>query len=251
MYVTPGIQAYVLPYAILHDTTSRGPLWDPSLNLLSYHYTSPNDSSDTSLTSFIPRSVLAAEYTQNTLVPSLQSPSAPTSWFYFGGAWGDKEYPTSDIRQYHAPIVGEKKFVDGPKGPRFKALGRKLVCPHDTCSVSSTIAPRLWVLNWLYNWAWTCGVFLALVIVGIVSFVVSRHAHRTHGRAWRWWRERRERTKLFSDVERSPLISATTSGAASAATSVVSAEGETGSGYGTMDAVNEVERLDEHVGLSR
>jgi hypothetical protein len=248
MYVTPGIQAYVLPYAILHDTTSRGPLWDPSLNLLSYHYTSPNDSSDTSLSSFIPHSVLATEYTQNTLMPSLQSPSAPTSWFYFGGFWGDKEYPASDIRQYHAPIVGEKKFVDGPLGPRFKALGRRLVCPHDTCSVRTTIAPRLWVLDWLYNWAWTCGVFLALVLVGIVAVVVSRHAHRTHGRAWRWWqerRERRERRKLFSDVERSPLISE----AASGATSVVSAEGET-LGYGTISAVNEVERLDEHVALN-
>ena len=104
MYATPGLQPYILPLGMLHDATSRGPLWDPALNLLSYSYNPPTD----------------------TLTPSTLNPHSPTAWFFFNGKWGDKSYPMSDRRQYG--IVGEYHYVNGPLGPRFKNLGRRKVC---------------------------------------------------------------------------------------------------------------------------
>lgn len=104
MYATPGLQPYILPLGMLHDDTSRGPLWDPSLNLLSYSYHARAD----------------------TLTPSTLNPTAPTAWFFFTGKWGDKSYPLSDRRQYG--ILGEYHYVNGPLGPRFKNLGRRKVC---------------------------------------------------------------------------------------------------------------------------
>lgn len=104
MYATPGLQPYILPLGMLHDTTSRGPLWDPTLNLRSYTYHPPTD----------------------TLTPSTLNPSSPTGWFFFNGKWGDKSYPLSDGRQYG--LVGEYHYVNGPLGPRFKNLARRRVC---------------------------------------------------------------------------------------------------------------------------
>ena len=104
MYATAGMQPYILPLGLLHDTTSRGPLWDPALNFHSYSYYPPAD----------------------TLIPSTLTPHSPTEWFFFNGKWGDKSYPLSDHRQYG--LVGEYHYVNGPLGPRFKHLNRRKVC---------------------------------------------------------------------------------------------------------------------------
>lgn len=297
MYATPGIQAYILPFTILHDTTSRGPLWDPALNMISYHYTSPHernctarnpwhpDCDDRKMTDIpteegdpgdnlffgasdfdtihpfdAPAFDGSPDKQEHTLIPTTQNPDAPTSWFYYNGRWGDKEYASSDRRQYHAPIVGEKKFVDGPHGPRYKGLGRLDVCPKDRCKLRSTRAPRLWVFNWLYNWAWLVGGFLIFTVAGIAVVLVVRHARRTHRGAWklylRWMEYRKtkkaakkERVKLLADVERSPLLSEASEADAE---SVVSMEGgingrETGAarGYGTISAQDRP-RLNQH-----
>ncbi len=279
MYATAGIQAYILPFTILHDTTSRGPLWDPTLNMRSYWYTSPKshdcshvnkwhpDCDDRKMTDIPSESELSADAdvfntgddfpsshshsesedsdnpyaeVEKTLTPTAENPEAPISWFYFNGRWGDKEYLKSDARQYHAPIVGEKKYVDGPHGPRFKGMGRLDICPSDKCTLRSTRAPRLWVFNWLYNWAWLVGVWVFLTIAGITAMLVVRHARRTHTGAWKLWvrwqgrrRERRAR-KIMADIERSPLLSEASE---TDVESVVSMEGGingSGGGYGTV-----------------
>lgn len=236
MYATPGIQAYILPFAILHDTTSRGPLWDPTLNLESYYYTSPSGTDDRRMsgvdqdldnyTTFSNTLLDRLDTTEGRLTPTTANPDAPTSWFAYRGRWGDAELPKSDKRQYHAPIVGEKAFVDGPRGPRFKGLGRTDVCPlHITgCKLNKTIAPRLWLINWLYNWVWIWGGFLVVSCLGIGVVMFLRHTKRgakggwKHGKRfgrgmWRRWssysekRREKRRAKTLGDVERSPLLS--------------------------------------------
>ena len=104
MYATPGSHPYILPLGLLQDTTDRGPLWDPALNLHSYHYNPHADS----------------------LSPSTSTPSSPLGWFFFNGHWGDRHYPLADDRQYM--FAGQYHYVSGPLGPRFKHLGRKDVC---------------------------------------------------------------------------------------------------------------------------
>ena len=238
MYATPGIQAYILPFAILHDTTSHGPLWDPTLNVMSYHYTSPDDSSDVGSKVSNQPLVVASDFSPGTLTPSLQNPDAPTSWFYYGGCWGDKGYPANDPRQYRAPIIGERKFVDGPFGPRFKAIGRPDVCMRRVCEVRTTIAPRLWLLDWLYNWAWVCSGFLALVVVGIIGYTLGRHVQWGHTLLIRISKGRKTK-KSLEDVERSPLLSETTSEVVSSfAPSVVALDIDAGRAvaYGTINA---------------
>ena len=114
MYATAGLQPYILPLGLLHDATSRGPLWDPALNLHAFSY---NPTSDT-------------------LTASSRTPHSPTGWFFFNGKWGDKAYPLSDPRQYG--WLGEYHYVNGPLGPRFKNLGRRKVCQgrfEDECVV--------------------------------------------------------------------------------------------------------------------
>ncbi|KAF1840268.1 vacuolar sorting-associated protein-like protein [Cucurbitaria berberidis CBS 394.84] len=104
MYATPGVHPYVLPGGILHDVTDRGPLWDPVQNMYSFTY----------------------HYQSDTLLSSNLHPTAPVSWFYFAGHWGDKFYPLSDARQYR--FLGQYHYVNGPLGPRFKNLGRQEIC---------------------------------------------------------------------------------------------------------------------------
>ena len=111
MYATPGLQPYILPWGLLHDTTDRGPLWDPALNLKSY--------------TFDPSSKI--------LRASVHNPQAPTGWFHFAGHWGDKYYPLSDPRQYR--LAGQYHYVNGPIGPKFKNLGRKKICVGGKCRV--------------------------------------------------------------------------------------------------------------------
>jgi hypothetical protein len=190
MYATPGIQAYVLPFAILHDTTDKGPLWDPVLNLFSYHYTPTGD--DETLTSlpvtpspnspsyFTTDFISSTTFPNDTaivgdiLTPTSLTPNAPTSWFIYSGCWGDKEYPSDDPRQYHAAIVGEKHYVSGPRGPRFKALGRKNVCPRDTCVLKSTVEPRIWIVNAVYDWVVVCVTFLIVCGFAATGYSIAK-----------------------------------------------------------------------------
>ncbi|KAM0800752.1 hypothetical protein BDR22DRAFT_805712 [Usnea florida] len=126
MYATSGAHPYILPLGILHDQTDRGPLWDPTLNSLTYTYNHITDD----------------------LHASNRTPHAPTQWFYFAGKWGDKFYPLSDSRQYG--FAGEYHYVNGPLGPRFKNLGRRKVCQgrySDPCDIKDELdagAVRIW-----------------------------------------------------------------------------------------------------------
>ncbi|RDA85831.1 hypothetical protein CP532_5755 [Ophiocordyceps camponoti-leonardi (nom. inval.)] len=110
MYALPGDHAYVLPFGLLKDVTDRGPLWDPSLNKLAYHY-------DYSLPD--------EEY-RRSLVPASSNPYAPTAWFHFAGRWGDAVYPLADRRQWR--LFGQYHYVTGPSGPKFKHLDRSRLC---------------------------------------------------------------------------------------------------------------------------
>lgn len=94
----------------LNDTTSIGPLWDPTLS--AYYY------------SFIPSSS-----TNGTFVPS--DSSTPVSWLYFLGRWGDEQYPDSDPRQVNFLNLNVTwKYETGPTGPLDKGLNRTDTCPN-------------------------------------------------------------------------------------------------------------------------
>ena len=139
MYGTPGLHTYVLPWGLLHDVTDRGPLWDPTLNLLAYTFDLQS------------QTVRASNYT----------PNAPTEWFYFEGRWGDKAYPMDDPRQYG--YMGLKHYVSGPTGPRWKRLGRKSICQDDDhCHLrhwrEPVNVPRVWEDSWEWEWEWEDGV---------------------------------------------------------------------------------------------
>ncbi|RCI09273.1 hypothetical protein L249_1511 [Ophiocordyceps polyrhachis-furcata BCC 54312] len=107
MYALPGDHPYVLPFGLLKDVTDRGPLWDPALNNLAYHYDYTRDD-------------------DQALDPATSNPSAPTSWFHFAGRWGDAVYPLADGRQWR--LFGQYHYVTGPSGPKFKHLHRSRLC---------------------------------------------------------------------------------------------------------------------------
>ncbi|EMC95861.1 hypothetical protein BAUCODRAFT_109511 [Baudoinia panamericana UAMH 10762] len=121
MYARPGLHPYILPFGLLHDQTDRGPLWDPKLNFKSFTY---DDKAQ----------ILRA---------SKLNPQAPTGWFDYAGHWGDKYYPLGDPRQYR--LAGQYHYVNGPTGPKFKALGRETVCERAgrECVVKDYIGGRM------------------------------------------------------------------------------------------------------------
>lgn len=93
----------------VNDTTSAGPIWDPTLS--AYYY------------SFTP---LSATY--GIFVPP--DSSTPTSWLYFLGQWGDEQYPNSDPRQVDFLNLNLTwKYESGPTGPLDKGLNRTDTCP--------------------------------------------------------------------------------------------------------------------------
>ncbi|KAH8911730.1 hypothetical protein BR93DRAFT_12448 [Coniochaeta sp. PMI_546] len=122
MYADSGKHPYVLPFGILKDVTDRGPLWDPSQNTYAYFYDYEAE---------------AAGNTSSSLVPAASNPDAPTSWFHFGGSWGDDLYPLADRRQWR--LFGQYHYVDGPLGPKFKKLDREKVCQTDRCTIVTSI----------------------------------------------------------------------------------------------------------------
>lgn len=52
-----------------------------------------------------------------------------TSFFYYSGRWGDKQYPDSDPRQETISYFKLKRFQTGPAGPRAKQLIRTGLFP--------------------------------------------------------------------------------------------------------------------------
>jgi hypothetical protein len=158
MYAMPGSHPYVLPFGILADVTDKGPMWDPALNYLAYHYSTPithdvdaklapepflethlslRDNKDEDIFSVMER--------KETLVPAASNPNAPTNWFWFNGHWGDKFYELGDERQWR--FVGQYHYVNGPLGPRYKNLGRSKVCQSGlTCRILDSINDgRSWI----------------------------------------------------------------------------------------------------------
>ena len=117
MYARPGSHPYILPFNLLLDSTSRGPLWDPTLNLHAY------------------------TYDFQTLRAATRNPRGPTGWFDFAGRWGDKYYPLSDKRQWR--FAGQYHYLNGPYGPRVKHLGREKVCQSlERCVVKGEVGGR-------------------------------------------------------------------------------------------------------------
>jgi hypothetical protein len=170
MYPTPGIQDYVLPFRILRDQTDKGPLWDPTLNIYSYHYNTTAASGTDQTIRSLP------DQQANTLTPSTLTPSAPTSWFYYGGHWGDKYYPRSDHRQYQ--LGTEKAYVSGPAGPRFKSLGRRTVCPRDNCVIKDSIAQRNWALRIFIDYLYAVAIVWLVASIAISSMWCCRFKRR-------------------------------------------------------------------------
>lgn len=155
MYAMPGKHPYILPFGLLADVTDKGPLWDPALNYIAYHYNTtithdvdakftPDPILETQL-SDIPSALGLPEpddtvgtLQEEAFVPAANNPDAPTSWFWFNGHWGDKFYELGDERQWR--FVGQYHYVNGPLGPRFKNLGRSKVCQSGlTCRILDSI----------------------------------------------------------------------------------------------------------------
>lgn len=130
MYALPGIHAYILPFKLLKDVTDKGPLWDPALNNYAYHYdyTREVDEDDDD-----PRE-------PQSLIPAASNPHAPTSWFHFGGRWGDEVYSLADPRQWR--FFGQYHYVTGPDGPRFKGLDRAKMCQTRKCKILYKLDPK-------------------------------------------------------------------------------------------------------------
>lgn len=128
MYASPGIHPYVLPFKLLKDVTDKGPLWDPALNNYAYWFDYEIDQDED-------RNATIQERTS--LTPASSNPRLPTSWFHYGGTWGDDIYPLSDRRQWR--LFGEYHYVTGPLGPKDKWLERRKVCQTEKCTIFDSI----------------------------------------------------------------------------------------------------------------
>jgi hypothetical protein len=140
MYATPGNHPYILPFGLLADVTDRGPLWDPALNYLAYHFNTSitHDQDAKSFASAFHSQTDEMKIMQDTLQPASCNPAAPTSWLWYRGHWGDKFYELADWRQWR--FVGQYHYVNGPFGPLFKNLGRSKVCQSSgSCRILESI----------------------------------------------------------------------------------------------------------------
>lgn len=108
-YAVPGTHSRTIATVIVNDTTSAGPLWDPTLSAYYYTYT--------------PSSPVNGTFTA-------ADPSTPVAWLSFFGRWGDERYPDSDPRQVNFLNLNVSwKYESGPTGPLDKNLNRTAVCP--------------------------------------------------------------------------------------------------------------------------
>ena len=155
MYASPGSHPYVLPFGLLADVTDKGPLWDPALNYLAYHFNttithnadahsisasgsrSPTPWSPSSPLSSSPHTLSPSEL-ESSFQPASCNPKAPLSWWWYNGHWGDKFYDLGDRRQWR--FAGQYHYVNGPLGPRYKNLGRSRLCQsRGTCRIVESL----------------------------------------------------------------------------------------------------------------
>ena len=140
MYATPGKHPYVLPFGLLADVTDKGPLWDPALNYVAYHY-------NTSITHNENAKSITISEMKDVLQPAACNPKAAMGWWWYKGHWGDKFYELRDERQWR--FVGQYHYVNGPYGPRYKNLGRSKPCQSgDSCTILESIEEgkgRSWI----------------------------------------------------------------------------------------------------------
>jgi hypothetical protein len=109
-YATTGTHDHTipnlnLPHGLIQDYTSKGKLWDPTLN--AYFY--------------------AFNETTCTFASALMDGESPLGVMNFKGRWGDHQLPDDDPRQ--RSFLGFRKFVGGPTGPIDKQLNRTWICP--------------------------------------------------------------------------------------------------------------------------
>lgn len=156
MYATPGKHPYILPFSLLADVTDKGPLWDPALNYVAYHYNTSithnadarsiaNASFSSSNYSTFDTNSSLAEEKYDSFRPAACNPSAPLGWWWYDGHWGDKFYELHDWRQWR--FFGQYHYVNGPFGPRFKNLGRAKVCQSGpSCRIVKKLSEkRSWI----------------------------------------------------------------------------------------------------------
>jgi hypothetical protein len=155
MYASPGSHPYVLPFGLLADVTDKGPLWDPALNYMAYHFNttithnadahsisasgsrSPTPWSPSSPLSSSPHTLSPSEL-ESSFQPASCNPKAPLSWWWYNGHWGDKFYDLGDRRQWR--FAGQYHYVNGPLGPRYKNLGRSRLCQsRGTCRIVESL----------------------------------------------------------------------------------------------------------------
>lgn len=103
-----------IPAGLVFDTTSAGPLWDPTLS--AYYYT------------YSPEAVKITGVKD-----------APVNYLYFKGQWGDQEY--DDDHPGQEKFVDHHKWTGGPRGPLDKYLDREPVClpTKKECNIKSSI----------------------------------------------------------------------------------------------------------------
>ncbi|KAL0932545.1 vacuolar protein sorting-associated protein TDA6-like protein 2 [Colletotrichum truncatum] len=136
IYPNPGDHPYVLPFNMLKDVTDQGPLWDPAQNTYSYWYDPRNNTGKYNQSDF---GHVLSRNTSDSLIPTAENPSAPTSWFHYVGAWGDNIYSLADRRQWR--LFNQYHYDEGPYGPKLKGLDREQICPTDQCEILETIIP--------------------------------------------------------------------------------------------------------------
>lgn len=210
MYATPGKHPYIVPFGILKDVTDRGPLWDPAMNFHSYHF----DNAGTRGEDRGPRrrSIISSNKKTRvhddfkSLTPTTYTPDSPTSWFHFSGHWGGKLLPASDKRQY--AVFSEHAYVNGPPGPKYKALGRKHTClRRGGCPILTSTAPSHWVLVLIKDWVTVCAVFwLAFVAVWCGLWVATVGGRSASWILWGWWHNESQYAGARSSDERTALL---------------------------------------------
>lgn len=125
-YPKAGTHSFMLPFHLLSDYANRGMLWDPVLNTDIYALNFTSSLLPPSNPWYTAPLTSAAQPDSYKLQPALQNPTAPIGWFHFDGYWGDKQLPISDPRQYG--VGGLWSWANGPRGPRWKDLGRRNMC---------------------------------------------------------------------------------------------------------------------------
>ncbi|KAE8328542.1 hypothetical protein BDV39DRAFT_192116 [Aspergillus sergii] len=105
------IPGFNLPDGLIVDQTDSGTLWDPILSAYVYSY----DASEETFQAY--------------------DSGYPVNWLNFNGQWGDDALPGGP------ELFGQKKYVAGPNGPKFKKLVRDKVCPSSPCVV---LPFRIW-----------------------------------------------------------------------------------------------------------